>query len=112
MTLGPFVALLALFGRDPGILQRCLAVFGRVPLFYYLLHFPLIHLVALALSFAKYQRVSWLFGNPPWSPDLMAAFPKDYGYGLAVVYVVWIGTVVVLYPICSWFAGVKRRSTC
>ncbi|MDQ3803197.1 MAG: heparan-alpha-glucosaminide N-acetyltransferase domain-containing protein [Acidobacteriota bacterium] len=109
MTLGPSLVALAWFDRDPGALARPLVVFGRVPLFYYLLHFPLIHLVALALSYARYGEAPWLFTGPPWSPGLMRAFPKGYGYGLGVVYAAWVAVVLMLYPLCRWFAGVKRR---
>ncbi|HEV3467850.1 MAG TPA: heparan-alpha-glucosaminide N-acetyltransferase domain-containing protein [Pyrinomonadaceae bacterium] len=109
MTLGPSMFVLALFDGGPGALSRPFVVFGRVPLFYYLLHFPLIHLFAVALSYARYGQAPWLFTNPPWGPDLMRAFPSDYGYNLLVVYAVWVAAVAVLYPACKWFAGVKRR---
>lgn len=109
MTLGPSIIVMALFDRDLGALTRPIVIFGRVPLFYYLLHFQLIHLITLALSYAKYGQAPWLFTNPPWSPGLMTAFPKGYGYGLGVVYLAWIATVIILYPACRWFAGVKRR---
>ena len=36
-------------------------------------------------------------------------FPPDFGYPLWVVYLVWIGIVVAIYPLCRWFAGVKAR---
>jgi len=60
-------------------------------------------------SFVKYHGATWLH------QDLMALsgsklrLPPGYGYGLAVVYAVWIGSLVLLYPLCRWFAGVKRR---
>ncbi len=110
MTLGPAIILLAMVDRNLGWLTHQFVILGRVPLFYYLLHFSLIHLIALALSYARYGQAPWLFTHyPPWGPQFMAAFPKDYGYGLLVVYLAWIATVVILYPACRWFAGVKRR---
>lgn len=109
MTLGPSLIVMALADRDLGALARPLVVFGRVPLFYYLLHFPLIHLFALALSYARYGQAPWLFTGPPWGPGLMRAFPKGYGYGLLVVYAVWAAVLLILYPACRWFAEVKRR---
>jgi hypothetical protein len=36
-------------------------------------------------------------------------FPPGSGYSLGVAYVVWIGVVLALYPLCRWFAGVKAR---
>jgi hypothetical protein len=65
---------------------------------------PLIHLIAVGLSLARYGEViPWLYQNPP------APLPDGYGYGLPVVYAVSVGVVVVLYPLCRWFAGVKSR---
>jgi uncharacterized membrane protein len=112
MTLGPSIIALALFdragGREPGALMRPFVVFGRVPMFYYLLHVPLMHLVAVVFSLARYGRADWLFMNwpPPGQPPLE---PQGYGYNLWVVYAVWLGVVVALYPICRWFAEVKQR---
>ncbi|HEV7891629.1 MAG TPA: heparan-alpha-glucosaminide N-acetyltransferase domain-containing protein [Pyrinomonadaceae bacterium] len=110
MTLGPSVIALALFdrGREPGALARPFVVFGRVPLFYYLLHFPLVHLVAVVFAYVKYGRAEWLFVNwpPPGQPQ---PEPEGYGYNLLVVYAVWLGVVLALYPLCRWFAGVKSR---
>jgi hypothetical protein len=104
MTLGPALLALAWFDRPPGPLGRPLVVFGRVPLFYYLLHLPLIHLVALAFAYARYGQVSFLLPMP-----FFAQLPEGYGYGLPVVYLVWAGVVLTLYPPCLWFAAVKRR---
>lgn len=110
MTLGPSIIAVALFDREggPGRLARPFVVFGRVPLFYYLLHVPLIHLVAVIFAYVKYGRAEWLFINwpPPGAPQLE---PPGYGYDLWVVYLVWLGVVAALYPLCRWFAGVKRR---
>lgn len=110
MTLGPSIIAVALFDRErePGALARPFIVFGRVPLFYYLLHVPLMHLVAVVFAYVKYGHAEWLFLNwpPPGAPQLQ---PEGYGYDLRVVYLVWLGVVAALYPLCRWFAGVKRR---
>jgi uncharacterized membrane protein len=104
MTLGPAIIALALserFNEHPAPLLRPLVVFGRVPLFYYILHIPLIHGLAVVFAIIKYgPAVSEAFKSGP---------PADYGYGLPVVYMVWVGVVLALYPACRWFAGVKRR---
>jgi hypothetical protein len=79
-------------------------------MFYYLLHVPLIHLVALIFAYAKYGHAEWLFMNwpPPGQPPLE---PPDYGYNLWVVYAVWLGVVVALYPLCRWFLPSSFIST-
>ncbi len=56
MTLGPLIALLPLVEHARGAVANVLDVFGRVPLFYYVLHIPLIHVLAIAVSFVAYRR--------------------------------------------------------
>jgi uncharacterized membrane protein len=106
MTLGPAIAALALFDRAPGWLGRRLIVFGRVPLFFYLLHIPVIHALAVAFAYIRYGQAAWLFNLPDYPPPPV---PPGYGYGLPVVYGVWIGVILMLYPVCRWYAGVKKR---
>jgi uncharacterized membrane protein len=101
MTLGPALVLLAAVDRPLGAWSRRVAVFGRVPLYYYVLHLLLIHLIAVALA--------W----PTLGPAAVAhPFIMTGGLGrpLWVVYAVWMVAVLVLYPACRWFADVKRRS--
>ncbi len=101
MTLGPAIVALAVFDRPLGLLGRRLAVFGRVPMFFYLIHAPFIHFLAGAAMFPRYGVRSFVFD--PMNP------PPDYGFSLPVVYAAWIGVVVVLYFPCRWYAGVKQR---
>jgi uncharacterized membrane protein len=109
MTLGPALLLLALLERinTANALARALIIFGQVPLFYYALHLIVIHAAAILFSYARYGEASWLFGTD-WM--FRAGLPEAYGYGLPVVYLVWLGVVILLYPICYWFASVKKRA--
>jgi uncharacterized membrane protein len=103
MTLGP--ALLFLWAVDagtPGWLRPALII-GKVPMFYYLLHIPLIHLFAVAVCYARYGQVHWMFENP------LFVQPPGWGYSLPIVYLVWAVVVLTLYPLCRWFAGLKQR---
>jgi uncharacterized membrane protein len=109
MTLGPVIILLASLDRDVPPIVRPFIVFGRVPLFFYLLHLPLMHGIAVGLSYLKYGRADWLFAGPAGIPRFGAAYPRDYGYGLIGVYLIWIVVVVLLYPLCKWFARVKQE---
>ena len=107
MTLGPAMLALAWWDRPCGPLGGVFVTFGRVPLFYYLLHVPVMHLVAIAFAYVRYGEVGFLFQHFGLAgPEQI---PADYGYSLPVVYVVWIGVVILLYPACRWFAAVKRR---
>jgi uncharacterized membrane protein len=104
MTLGPAIALLPALERATGRSADAVRTIGRVPLFFWLLHVPLIHLLALGFSLARYGEViPWLVRNPP------ASLPEGYGYGLPVVYAVTVAVVLLLYPGCVWFADLKRR---
>ncbi len=108
MTLGPMIAVLPLLEQAQGWLARALTVFGRVPMFYYLLHIPLIHLAAMVVSIARQGAVvPWLYANHPMRvPDP----PEGYVWGLGLLYLVTFVVVGILYPICRWYGGVKRRS--
>ncbi|MBW2724037.1 MAG: DUF1624 domain-containing protein [Deltaproteobacteria bacterium] len=104
MTLGPSIALLSPLESARGWLARTLITIGRVPLFYYVLHIPLIHLVAVGVAIATGFDTAWLFGGFP-----IFAKPEGYGVGLLGVYVIWFAVVVALIPLCRWFSGVKQR---
>lgn len=103
MTLGPAIVLLAVMPERLGRAGQVIVTFGRVPLFYYVLHFALAHAVAVGLALATYGRAGWLIHG------VQSPRPEDYGYGLPVIYLVWVGIVVGLYFPCRWFAGVKQR---
>jgi len=105
MTLGPAIASLALLERAQGKVAEFFIVFGRVPLFYYILHIPLIHALALIAASATGYGIDFMLVNaPPWE------WPQGYGFDLPVVYLMWVVVIVSLYPACRWFAGVKRKS--
>ena len=108
MTLGPgMLCLRALDGWTPRWLRPAL-VFGKVPLFYYLLHVPLIHLLALIACYAQYGQVHWMFESPDLSRFPFTK-PPGWGFSLPATYLVWIFVVVALYPLCRWFAALRQR---
>jgi uncharacterized membrane protein len=109
MTLGPILLLLRVFENGTPKWLRPAGVFGRVPMFYYLLQFPLIHLLAVAFCYLRYGAVHWMFESPTLANYPFTA-PPGWGLTLPQTYLVWIFVVAVLYPICLWFAGMKRRS--
>jgi uncharacterized membrane protein len=108
MTLGPTIALVPLLENARGLPGRVLAVFGRVPFFFYLLHIPLIHVLALMVSWLREGSVNgWLFANHPMGNPPP---PEGYGWSLPVLYAVWAVAVALLYPPSAWFAGLKART--
>jgi uncharacterized membrane protein len=109
MTLGPTIAILPSLETTKGRLAEWLTVFGRVPLFFYLLHIPLAHAMALGISLARSPAATgWLFGNHPMRPGQP---PEGYGWTLGLLYLVTAAVVVALYFPCRWFAQLKSRRT-
>jgi uncharacterized membrane protein len=136
MTLGPAITLLALCDRASGPLARFFVTFGRVPLFYYLLHLPLIHGAAVGVAYLHYGSQIFepdpsdlamppvvastvgMMGTPLGEGPILATtalapgrvpIPREFGNNLPEVYLAWICAVLFLYPLCYWFAGVKKR---
>jgi len=107
VTLGSACIFLAFSEKPLNALTAKITVYGRVPMFYYLLHFLLIHV--LAVFAARIEGYSWsvmvLTGRVNKMPEL-----KGYGFGLGTVYLVWISVVLLLYPCCKWFDRYKRAN--
>ncbi len=108
MTLGPTLLLLGAFENAVPRLLRPALIIGRVPLFFYILHFYLIHLLASAASYVRFGEVANTFR----SPDL-AHFPftqpPGWGAPLSVIYLLWIAVLVLMFPLCYWYAKLKGR---
>jgi uncharacterized membrane protein len=108
MTLGPSIALLALFDRKLGALSKPFIVIGRVPLFFYVLHLPLIHGLAVFFAYLRHGYAGAVWNGPIFGGD-GSGIPPNYGYSLLGVYGIWVLVVLLLYPLCHWFAALKQR---
>ena len=113
VTLGIALFLMALFDRWQArdsfrSVRRVLSIFGRVPFFYYLLHFAVIHLAALLTTAAMGLDWRWWVALPPGG--ILSGVPPGFGFSLPIVYLVWMAIVTVCYFPCRWYAGVKQRS--
>ena len=84
----------AAFEHARGAFARGLAVFGQVPFFFYVVHIYLIHALAVLAGLAM--------------TGVLEATP-EIGFGLPGVYLVWLIVLALLYPLCVWFAELKRR---
>jgi uncharacterized membrane protein len=113
MTLGPAMILLALFETSPlangkamiAKVKEFFITFGRVPLFFYILQWLMAHLTSIAAHLIAGKPVRWMFASQADG----TAPPAGSGFNLAIVYLCWIAGVLLLYPLCKWFAGVKQR---
>jgi uncharacterized membrane protein len=109
VTLG---VLLVVFAVADLVLERrwvpralgVVEIYGRVPFFYYVLHFYLLHLLALGALMVAMHTVHV---HPPL-PFFGEPVPQAK-VSLAGVYGIWIAVVAALYLPCKWFAGVKAR---
>lgn len=108
MTLGPlFLFLRAIDGGAPRAFDR-VAIMGRVPLFYFVLHIALIHVLAVIVCYARYGDVHWMFESPALA-DFPFTQPPGWPLSLPYLYLIWWVVVLMLWPLCRWFADVKRR---
>ena len=106
MTLGPALLLMPLADRARGTAARILEVFGRAPMFYYVLHIPLIHLLAIAVDIVRRSGPDpWLFENHPAMPPPP---PEGYMWSLWLLYAITILAVGILYFPCRWMAARKQ----
>jgi uncharacterized membrane protein len=109
MTLGPVLLLLRAFEtRVPRIFQPALMI-GRIPLFFFILHFFLIHLLAVLASWLRYGEIGEMFRSPDLA-HFPFSQPPGWGEPLPVIYATWIGVVLLLYPLCRWYARLKQRN--
>ncbi|MGH7617914.1 MAG: DUF1624 domain-containing protein [Gemmatimonadaceae bacterium] len=108
MTLG--LALLFLWAVDASVPRwlRPAVPFGRVPLFYFVLHVIVIHVLALVVMWFRFGAIHWVFESP--APD-MYPFHQPTGWPLQLgwVYAIWIAVVTALWPLCRWYASLRAR---
>jgi uncharacterized membrane protein YhaH (DUF805 family) len=99
---------LAFFGNARNALTRFITVYGRVPFFYYVLHFYLIHLVSSVFYLLRGHSIAegLEIKQGGFLPQFAAV---DEGYSLFWVYVIWICIVLSLYPVCRWFSNYKMK---
>jgi uncharacterized membrane protein len=103
MTLGPGLLLLALFEKIKAGWAKVVAIYGRVPFFYYILHIYLLHTLLVVLFFTSGHSTLQIF-----DPQSIFAFrPVNFGYSLITVYVIWIFVVSLLYLPSKWFNHYK-----
>src|ERR1041385_5984201 len=102
ITIGPALLCLSWFENTDTRLSRIITVYGRVPFFYYILHFYLIHLVSMVFFLLRGHSFAEGVQGVPNFPFRFLV-PGE-GVHLWAVYVIWISVVAALYPLCKWFS--------
>ncbi|HMK05495.1 MAG TPA: heparan-alpha-glucosaminide N-acetyltransferase domain-containing protein [Ferruginibacter sp.] len=106
MTIGPAIVFLAFFDKATGRVSRFISVYGRVAFFYYILHFFLIHLLSSIFFLMRgHKFAQGIYPNG----ELPNFLKPGEGYNLFIVYLLWIGIVALLYPLCKWYDAYKTR---
>lgn len=104
VTIGALLIMLSLTENSNNKVSRVCMVYGRVPFFYFLLHFFLIRLLCVAAFFLN----GYTAKDIPSVPFYFR--PETFGYTLPVVYMIWILVVLMSYPLCVWYGNYKRRA--
>ncbi|BAY22875.1 hypothetical protein NIES2100_26390 [Calothrix sp. NIES-2100] len=104
LTLGIGILIFNLFENRRFRILKPLTIFGSVPLFFYIIHLWLIHISAVIIAFPTY---GWKAVTLPYL--ISTLMPPNYGYNLPKIYIIWIVILVILYPICNWFANYKAK---
>jgi uncharacterized membrane protein len=109
MTLGPSLMALAWFDRynerPAGKFARAVIVYGRVPLFFYVVHIYVLHVLAIIVAMIARQPYGWLLHG-----GILAPADSGYGHSLLFCYGMWLLVVAILYYPCAWYGNIKRRS--
>lgn len=104
--LGIMFLLLYLFDGINNAMKSILNVYGKMPLFYFIVHFYLIHIIMFIIVFMQgYSARDLVFGFNFGRPKL----GNHSGGGLIIIYLIWIGVVLLLYPLCKWYGNYKER---
>lgn len=107
MTIGPALLILAVLDRMKFGRNNPLIVFGNTPLFFFIGHFLLAHLLAWPLAWVRYGTVGFLANIQPNMGGDIKLYPPGYGYSLGGMYLIWLLVLVLMYPLCRWYGRRK-----
>ncbi len=105
ITIGPAFILLAYLENIQNRFTNIVRMYGRVPFFYFLVHFFIIHIVATIVFFARGHNMDDAMKAAQQIPFLFLV-PGE-GFSLPVVYLIWLAVVIIMFPLCKWYDGYK-----
>lgn len=101
MTIGPAILFLGFSEKPLQRLGNIISTFGKVPLFYFIVHFYVIHIASIITAMASGYSMNDILNGGPANPL------KGFGFPLWIVYLIWITVVALMYPLCKWYAKYK-----
>lgn len=102
LMLGIMFLLLTFAETKDSRFLRAIEIYGKVPLFFYLIHWYLIHMLLLLLLYAQgFHLADFRFGFRFGRPE------QSSGLALWAVYLTWLSVVLLLYPLCRWYGRYK-----
>jgi len=106
-TIGPVLIFLAFVKNTGGKLSKIISVYGRVPFFYFIVHFYILHIAQVITYLARGHSVAEGMKSVP-GVLFKFATPGE-GYSLVAVYGIWITIVIIMYPLCKWYDNYKKN---
>jgi uncharacterized membrane protein len=107
MTIGPALLLMAWWDNIQNGFTRIASVYGRVPFFYFLTHFFIIHLFSAIAFFMRGH--SFAEDAADRSTPFIKFIKEEEGVQLRYVYLIWLAIVIILYPVCKWYDNYKTN---
>ena len=104
-TIGPALIFLGLVKNTGSRLAKIFIIYGRVPMFYYIIHFYVLSSINIILYLSRGHTIAEGLKGVPGMPWKFVA-PGE-GYSLAVAYAIWIAVLIALYPLCKWYDKYK-----
>lgn len=106
LFFGLMFIVLAISDKTKNRFTEILSVYGKVPLFYFVLHLYLIHSVMFIMLYTQ----GFALKDLQFGPFSNGSPKAGSGVELPVVYLIWIAVVVVLYPLCKMYGKYKMAN--
>lgn len=105
MTIGPALLFLAWWDNIQNTFTKIVSVYGRVPFFYFVVHFFILHLAAMVIYFLRGHTFAETMADP-----IITKFVKGgEGFPLKIVYFIWLAVVIAMYPLCKRYDRYKTE---
>ncbi|HKO79940.1 MAG TPA: heparan-alpha-glucosaminide N-acetyltransferase domain-containing protein [Chitinophagaceae bacterium] len=79
-------------------------VYGKTPLFYFILHWYVIHPLMFVIAFLQgFKSSDLVFGTNLGRPK------AGSGVELGLIYLIWISVIILFYPLCKWYGNYKIK---